>query len=599
MKIKYSIALLTVALMFSSCEKFLDRPQLTAANDDNAWTTEENVRLYANKYYTDFFEGYGSGFDLGSSYLLTFSDDVVRQGNQTEFTLAVPNSGIWSYTSIRSINIMLDRVENRMSSVLSTEAYNHWTGIGRFFRAMAYSDLVFTYGDVPYYDKPVSDTDFDALFKDRTPRNEVMDAVYEDLKFALENVRTKDGNQTVNRYVVAGFISRIALAEGSWQKYYYQNNEQAKKFLELAERAGNLVISSGGYDILTDYRSQFTSENLKDNKDMILYREYNESMAIRHSLLSTHNLSENVTYGPSSDLVKSFICVDGSVWQNSGVANADNFVTSELFKSRDSRFEAMFHENPTSRNRASFLYITKFLPRDVEERVANGAAPGTGFSGASNTTDAPVLRYAEVLLNWIEAKAELATLGGVAVSQSDIDRSINKIRTRPLSPIAEAKGVTKTAALNIGTLPVDPERDVTVSALLWEIRRERRMELAFESSRLSDLKRWKKLDYMDTDTNPDLLAGGWVDFPGQLPDDIKPGISVVKLNGQVEVYNPENADSKAKMVGFYRFGENRTRQQFLGLGNVNPYLTPIGRNQINEYAARGYVLTQTEGWPQN
>jgi len=124
MKLKYSIALLTFALMFSSCEKFLDRPQLTSANDDNAWTTEDNVRLYANKYYTDFFEGYGSGFSTGNSYFLSFSDDMVRQGNQSEFGLAVPNSAIWSFTNIRSINIMIDRVENRMSSILSTEAYN-------------------------------------------------------------------------------------------------------------------------------------------------------------------------------------------------------------------------------------------------------------------------------------------------------------------------------------------------------------------------------------------------------------------------------------------------------------------------------------------
>lgn len=599
MKIKYSIALLTAALTFSSCEKFLDRQQLTSLNDETAWTTEENVRLYANKYYTDFFEGYGSGFSLGSSYLLSFSDDVIRQGNQGEFTLAVPNSGIWSYSTIRSVNIMLDRVQNRMSEILPAEAFNHWVGIGRFFRAMAYVDLVVSYGDVPYYDKPVSDIDYDALYKDRTSRSEVMDAVYEDLKYALENVRLNDGAQTVNRYVVAGFITRLALAEGSWQRYYYENSDRAKKFFELAQQAGDFVIASGKYDIVTDYRSQFTSENLAGNKDMLVYRQYDEAIGIRHALLSTHNLADNVTYGPSTDLIKSFICTDGSVWQNSTIANADNFISSELFKTRDSRLEASFHANPTPRNRGAFLYITKFLPRDVEDRVASGGAAGTPYTGANNTTDAPVLRYAEVLLNWIEAKEELASLGGSAVSQDDIDKSINKIRKRPLAPAAIAKGVTQTAALTLGNLPVDPERDVTVSPLMWEIRRERRMEMIFEYNRLSDLRRWSKLEYMDTDANPDLLSGGWVDFPAQLPSEIKPGISVVKLNGQIEVFNPDNADSPAKMVGFYRYGLNRGRQPFLGLSNVNPYLSPIGRNQINEYEARGYVLTQTEGWPQN
>lgn len=599
MKIKYSIALLTATLMFSSCEKFLDRPQLTSANDDNAWTTEENVRLYANKYYTDFFEGYGSGFTLGSSYLLSFSDDVVRQGNQGEFTLAVPNSAIWSYTNIRSINIMLDRIENRMSSVLSEEAYNHWTGIGKFFRAMRYADLVTTYGDVPYLDKPISDSDYDALFKDRTPRNEVMDAVYEDLTFAFENVRLNDGAQTVNRYVVAGFITRLALTEGSWQKYYYKDNERAKKFFELAKTAGDYLIASNKYDIVTDYRSQFTSEDLKGNKDMIIYRQYDEAINVKHAVLSTHNLADNVTYGASADLLKAFILNDGKVWQNSELENAKNFATTELFKTRDSRLEASFHSKPTPRNRGSLLYLTKFLPRDVEARVAAGGAAGTAFTGANNTTDAPVLRYAEVLLNWIEAKAELATLGGAAVTQGDIDQSINKIRNRPLAPEAIAKGVVKTAPMSLGTLPVDPERDVTVSALIWEIRRERRMEMTFEYSRIEDLKRWSKLNYMDTDANPDLLAGAWVDFPTQLPDEIKDGLSVVKLNGQVEVFNALTPGSKEKMIGFYRNTNTRGRQTFLGLGNVNPYLSPVGRNQINEYASRGYVLSQTEGWPQN
>src|SRR5690606_74595 len=122
--------------------------------DETAWVTEDNVRLYANKYYPDFFVGYGTGFSYGSAALMgfTFSDDIVSLGNQGNFTRAVPNSGEWSYSSIRSINIMIDRLENRMQDILEDEAYAHWMGIGRFFRAFRYSQLVFQYGDVPYYD---------------------------------------------------------------------------------------------------------------------------------------------------------------------------------------------------------------------------------------------------------------------------------------------------------------------------------------------------------------------------------------------------------------------------------------------------------------
>ena len=58
---------------------------------------------------------------------------------------------------------MIDRIENRMSDILDADAYKHWIGIGRFFRAMEYTDLVSRFGDVPYYDYVPSDLDKDAL----------------------------------------------------------------------------------------------------------------------------------------------------------------------------------------------------------------------------------------------------------------------------------------------------------------------------------------------------------------------------------------------------------------------------------------------------
>lgn len=106
----------------------------------------------------------------------------------------------------------------------------------------------------------------------------------------------------------------------------------------------------------------------------------------------------------------------------------------------------------------------------------------------NNLNGYPVLRYAEVLLNWIEAKAELFTLGAGSVTQEDIDLSVNKIRNRPLAQDAVKRGVQKTAPMELAALPDDPSRDSDVPALLWEIRRERRMEFAFEHSRIIDLR---------------------------------------------------------------------------------------------------------------
>src|SRR5699024_2882366 len=197
---------------------------------------------------------------------------------QSNFGRSVPNSGIWGMSTLRSINIMIERIEDRMQDVLTEEAYNHWMGIGRFFRAMDYARLVNAYGDVPYYDHVVSDIDLDDLYKPRTPRNEVMDAVYEDLKFALENVRSSDGDQSLNRYSVAGFASRIALDEGSWQIYYYKNNSQAQKCFQLAIDAADMVISSGRYSISSEFRDLFISNNLAGNPDVLLFRHYDPSV---------------------------------------------------------------------------------------------------------------------------------------------------------------------------------------------------------------------------------------------------------------------------------------------------------------------------------
>src|SRR5699024_11026685 len=86
----------------------------------------------------------------------------------------------WNFAWVRKANLMINRIEERMKSILSEEAYNHWLGVARFFRGIEYANLARVFGDVPYYSHVVADNDFDELYKSRTPRNEVMDHVYDD-----------------------------------------------------------------------------------------------------------------------------------------------------------------------------------------------------------------------------------------------------------------------------------------------------------------------------------------------------------------------------------------------------------------------------------
>lgn len=172
MKLKIYLILAVVALSLTNCNDVLDRPSLTTAEDDAYWTNEEKVRLYANGFYSYFFVGYGVKYgetEYAPNANYTFNDDAVIMSTQRQFLRAVPASKgsislslmweslftgpTWNFAWIRKANIMIERITNLMPNILTTEEYNHWLGVGRFFRGLEYARLVNVFGDVPYYDR--------------------------------------------------------------------------------------------------------------------------------------------------------------------------------------------------------------------------------------------------------------------------------------------------------------------------------------------------------------------------------------------------------------------------------------------------------------
>jgi len=609
MKGKLTIIIALVALFFSGCEDFLDRPSLTTMNDQNYWTSENNLRLFANGFYANYFVGYNSawGVDYAPLRGYYFSDDFTQTGKQISFETQAPASRestsetpsmlstycgpSWNFAYVRKSNLFLERIDAMKDVYLTEEAYKHWSAVARFFRGYEYSRLVSVFGDVPYYDRVVMDTELDLLYKDRDDRTMVMDAVYDDFAYVMANMRTSDLNpQYLNRYIAAGFISRFMLFEGTWQKYHLNNAEKARKYLQMAADAANYVMASGKYSFASDFRSLFGSQDLAGNKEVIMYRHYDAALQVTHHIASYSNTTEGQPQSANLALLKSFICADGEVYQSSTLANATSLDLANMILTRDPRFEATFWDTP--RKQASTLvYSDKFIDR-VGPSFYGGTYPPE-YGSNTNTNDAPVMRLGEVVLNWIEAKAELATLGGPAVTQADIDASINAIRSRPLDKAAKDKGIQQTAAMTLADLPDDPDRDADVPALIWKIRRERRMEFVFEHSRLLDIKRWKKINYLDVTTNPDLHLGLWMNFPVDMPewlDESKIGkLKVQRADGTVITYNGTNGN---EMVGYYLPENISARDEFTD----RVYLAPVGIAQITQYAEKGYTLTQTPGW---
>lgn len=595
---------------FLSCNKdVLNRPPLTSYVDGQYWRNEDDIRLYSNAFYPNYFTGYNTSYTVDYTPVrgYTFNDDLTGKNVQSSFETSIPTSRgstsevadwllqyagpTWDFAWVRKANVMLDRLDNQVKTKISDEAYKHWSAVARFFRGYEYSRLVSVFGDVPFFDKVVDNTDLATLYKDRDNRGVVMDKVYDDFKYVLANIRDNDGAQFLNRNIAAAFISRFMLFEGTLEYYHNLDAARAKKYLEFAVDAAAMVINGNKFNFTRDFKSLFSSESLVGHSEVLLYRVYDAALTITHAIGSYQNGTEVVGVDANLVLIKSFLANDGQPWQNSTVPNANSFSIADLVKTRDPRFEASFIDK-TNAASATLLYGYKFASRDAITYIGKPYPPAWGSN--TNTSDAPVMRLAEVVLNWIEAKAVLAQyLGGPAVTQADLDKSVNAIRNRPLDADAVKKGVKKTNPLLLATLPNDPARDADVPALIWEIRRERRMEFVFEHTRLLDLKRWKKLNYMDFSTNPDYYLGPWVDVQAEIPSYLTAAninkTRVKKLDGTVVTYNGSNA---SQMVGFWMVENAQNRNVFTD----RAYFAPIGQSQITQYTDKGFTLTQTKNW---
>lgn len=622
MKLKY-LAICSVACLslFSSCSDVLDRPSETEYTDDNFWQNETQFRQYMNYYYSNYFTGYNSSYSEPYAPVrgYTFSDDYANAGKQSNFTQTVPgNNGsytllnawagaeyggqAWNFSWVRKTNIVISRLESHKAN-FTEEEYNHWMGIARFFRAYEYARLVMTFGDVPFYDAPVNETDLASMYKDRDPRSVVDDAIYEDLKFALANVRANDGAMNVNKYVVAAVTSNIMLFEGTWQHYHLGNaleaksklsDENAKKYLQLCIDASEVVMNSGKYSCTSSFRSLFGSDDLSSNPEVIFYRHY-ESGLTTHCIGSYSNGEETLSSNANLQLLQSFVGTDGKPVAVDA-ANASTFSMSNLVKTRDSRLEATFL--PVSwKHSSTYIYQDKFISREGASYYTDFSKRPSIYGSNVNINDAPCLRLGEVLLNWIEAKQVMAEfLGGSAVTQADIDKSINVLRDRPLDATAVANGVKKTEHLKLASIADDPTRDADVTPLMWEIRRERRMEFVFEGQRMGDIRRWFKLDYMNNETNPMTMLGAWVNFPVDAPEQLdiahQNNLSVAIPTGNGFRYVTYNGTNAAEMIGFAVPTNAIKRNDF---SNKN-YLCPIGSDIISTYKNKGFSLTQTGGW---
>jgi starch-binding outer membrane protein, SusD/RagB family len=508
--IKIKLVLLFMAAFVFSCnDEYLQLIPLDQITNETFWNTENDLAVYNNSIYdlarnddnVPILHGHDDGFDshrFSMWHLDELSDNATATHPRHTFYMQLRagkhntpvNPDFFGYKGwdfVRAINVGM---ANYSKAKVTEAVRNKYVGEARLFRGWFYADKVSKYGDVPYIEKELN-TESEELFAARMPREQAMDKVLEDLTFAAANLPATWGDGgapgRLNKWAALLVKARVCLFEGTWRKYHGGAN--ADKWLQEAATASKEIIDKGPYSIFstgnpkTDYNSYMRILDVSGNPEVMYWRKYKLGVFTNHvqSYFQYHG-------GATKDFVDDYLCTDGLPSRLSPLYKGDDKIEDE-FENRDPRMrQTILH--PTE----SVAY--KFHNADGRayprlSGMGGGRSSNTGYhviktynaddmiGKAFNTAESPaiILRYAEVLLVYAEAQAELGK-----ITQADLDISINKLRQRVAMP-----------NLSLASVPVDPKYTADgISPIIAEIRRERRVELFNEGLRYDDLRRWKQ-----------------------------------------------------------------------------------------------------------
>lgn len=533
---KFKFKLYTIAasllLLLSSCnDDFLERSPIVNISDANFWKTANDLELYANNFYNrnDLLNSYGDwgsigpyGIDAdnGTDTQVAYNYNTRMNGEATNPT----SGGDWAvndWATLRNINYFMANYNKVDAPWDQVKVY---VGESLFFRSLFYFGKLKAFGDLPWVTSTLDNTS-SILYEGRLPRNQVVDSIMLDLDKAIEYLPERGPSYTgrLTKEVALLLQARIALYEGTWEKYHGIKNTPFKvvnsdgtKFIQKAAEASNALITlaeSNGNTKLADctgeagYTNLFNQRDYSSNKEVLLWRKYsvNDGQYTRWGAYY-YGAGRGLTKG----LIDSYLCTDGKPISVSDkyqgdktlknvVANRDPRLNQTIFV--DDGKHILFTDNNTF-----------FATPGFEGVIANSCPTGyqlyKGFNtnyteciNQQSTIGTIYFRYAEALLIYAEAKAELGT-----ITQLDIDRTINALRSR----VGMNEGL-----LNMNNIVTDPNWEFkNISPLLNEIRRERKVEFACEGFRRDDIFRWAVVDEVMVGKKPKgAVKSQWENYP--------------------------------------------------------------------------------------
>jgi len=468
--------------MTAGCSDLLNKQPKDQASNETYWRTKDDAVQAVNetyRYLTDIrFDIFLSAATDDSYAWSTWPVPILSVGNGSAATTNGVFNHYWShsYEGIARANNVLDHIDQISDSELSSSIRARLKAEVRFLRAYYYQELIMMFGDVPLIKHIQSSDEFEVP---RTAKEKVADFIVNEMNdiakdLPLEYSGSDKGR--VTRGAAMALKARVLLYQEKWP--------QAAKAAKAVMNLGEYSIDQGGY------RSLFDGTN-KDSNELILVGKYKKNtyangVATWMGGPSLGGWSEVV---PLQSLVDTYECTDGKTIDNSSLYDPDH-----PFKNRDPRLKKTIITpgdtvngnvidvtKPNSidalgETNASFTgyYYKKYIPADIDGAWYN-----------NSHVDEVHMRYAEVLLNYAEAKIEAGDI------DQSVYSSINKVRQR--------KGVDM-PPLN---------SPMSQSDLRKAVHRERHVEFAGEPFiRLFDIRRWKKAE----DVMPGTVYGIKNDF---------------------------------------------------------------------------------------
>lgn len=496
-KILKYICAICVTFSLTGC---LDLEPKAQIGDNLVWNKAENFQLFANQFY-----GWTRDLQSGNSYQFGFSDgphsdfrsdivcsNIVNAANQGTNSIEATDANYNTlYKRIYYTNLLIKHAADfDNQAAIATPL-----GEALWFRAYLHFELVQIYGDAILLTEPL-DMDSERLYQAQDDRTVVINQCVKDLQQAAQLLPATAEAGRVTSGAAYALLSRIALYEGTWQKFHNNNTGLATELLTIAKNAAKEVMDAGNYKLFYNdqlgnesYRYMFILEDAAQCNPANLNKSANTEyiMTTRHrdgdklALNVTHAVTTSNIIWITRKMANMYLCDDGLPVTKSPRFQGYNGATTE-YENRDNRMRCNMLANGDVFWDNDSKWRTTWTDADLNDCRTAGVTSGSGYlckkwaverevADYYESMDYPVIRYAEVLLNYAEAAYEL----NENISDADLDISLNLVRQRVNANMPKlSNSFAQTNGLNMRE----------------EIRRERTVELFMEGFRIDDLKRW-------------------------------------------------------------------------------------------------------------